>query len=117
MIGLGGSISLAYVFGSITYIINRSNEGHTEYQQKLEALNKKLRANKVPHNLRVKVLEYFNYTWRKHRILHKLNDFSELSIPLQRDLAFFQNQKLVTKVPLFQELEPLEVLSIIQKLK
>jgi len=117
MIGLWGAIILAYVFGCITLIVNRENAQTSLYQQQLEELKQKLKINKIPHNLRVKVLEYFYYTWRKHKILRKANDFSELSIPLQRDLAFYQHQDMIKKVPLFKELEPTEILRIIQKLK
>ena len=115
--GLSGAVFLAYIFGYITFVISRINAESTMYQQKLDELRSKLIINKVPNNLRIKIMEYFYYSWRKQRVLHKSNDFSELSIPLQRDLAFFQHQETIMKVPLFMELEPIEILSIIQKLK
>lgn len=108
---------MAYIFGSVTFIINKVNAQDAFYEGKLEELRNKLAINKVPTNLRIKVMEYFYYSWRKHKVLSKTNDFSELSIPLQRDLQFFQYQETIMKVPLFKELEPIEILSIIQKLK
>ena len=62
-------------------------------------------------------MEYFNYSWRKNRVLKKINDFSELSIPLQRDIALYQHQEMILKVPLFKDLDLVEILSIVQKLK
>lgn len=108
---------MGYIFGYITYIINHMSSESSMYQQKLDDLRTKLDINKVPENLRVKIMEYFYYSWRKKRVLHMSNDFSELSIPLQRDMAFFQHQEIIMKVPLFRELEAIEILSIIQKLK
>ena len=116
-IGLFGAVSLAYIFGLITMIINGAYSDNILYQNTLELLKHKLHVNKVPHNLRVKVMEYFYYSYRKDRIFRKHNDFTELSIPLQRDLALHNHQAMVMKVPLFKELDPVEILSIIQKLK
>jgi len=112
-----GAVFLAYIFGFVTLMVGQMNAQNNFYKDKLEQLTKKLEINKVPANLRLKVMEYFYYSWRKHRVLQKTNDFSELSLPLQRDLAFFQYQETIMKVPLFLELEPIEILSIIQKLK
>ena len=112
-----GVLSFAYVAALVTYIISKRNQKDSEYQNKREELENKLKVNNIPYNLRDKVMEYFNYTWKKNKIFRNLSDFSELSMPLQRDLAFYLNKNLITGVPLFYELEPIEILSIIHKLK
>ena len=117
LIGLFGAAGLAYLFGLVTVAINTANEKSNMYRWQLEELKEKLNANKVPNNLRIKIMEYFYYSWRKNNVLKKTDDFSELSIPLQRDIALYQHQEMLLKVPLFKELDPVEILSIIQKLK
>lgn len=117
MIGLFGAATLAYIFGMVILAIERATLETQLYQKQNEELKQKLKINKIPHNLKIKVMEYFYYSWRKHRVLKKMDDFSELSLPLQRDLALYQHQEMILKVPLFKELDPVEILSIIQKLK
>ena len=117
VIGLFGAVGVAYVFGLVTVIINQANEESNIYRWQLEELKAKMSANRVPHNLKIKIMEYFHYSWRKNNVLKKMNDFSELSAPLQRDIALYQHQEMLLKVPLFKELDPVEILSIIQKLK
>jgi len=116
LIGLFGAVGLAYIFATVTLTINRANRESSEYQRQLEDLKHKLKVNKVPHNLRVKIMEYFYYSWRKHSVLQKMDDFSELSIPLQRDIALYQHKDMILQVPLFKDLDPIEILSIVQKL-
>jgi len=117
LIGLFGAVGLAYIFAMVTLIINRAYHESSAYQEQLEELKHKLKINKIPHNLRVKVMEYFYYSWRKTSVLKKMDDFSELSIPLQRDIALYQHQEMIIKVPLFKDLDPVEILSIVQKLR
>jgi len=117
LIGLFGAATLAYIFGLVILAIDRETRESQLYHRQKEELKQKLKINNIPHNLRVKIMEYFYYSWRKHRILNKMDDFSELSLPLQRDLALYQHQEMILKVPLFKELDPVEILSIVQKLK
>lgn len=116
-IGLFGAVGLAYIFAIVTLVINRAYRESSEFQRQLEDLKHKLKVNKIPKNLRVKVMEYFYYSWRKHSVLKQMDDFSELSIPLQRDLALYRHQDMILKVPLFKDLDPVEILSIVSKLK
>jgi len=115
--GLFGAVGIAYIFATVTLIINRANTEKSLHQAQLEDLQYKLNVNKIPQNLRRKVMEYFSYSWRKHSVLKKADDFSELSIPLQRDIALYQHQDMIIKVPLFKDLDPIEILNIVQKLK
>jgi len=108
---------MAYIFGLVTMIISRVHHDSSAFQEQLEDLKDKLRVNNIPHNLRIKAIEYLNYSWRKNRVIKKSDDFSELSLPLQRDIALYQHQEMLTKVPLFQDLDPVETLSIVQKLR
>ena len=105
------------MFGAIANLINKLGRRSNEYQEKVEELDRRLRSNKIPKDMQDKVFEYFNYCWRKNLTTETVEDFSDLSAPLQRDLLFFKHQEIVMNVPLFQELEPMEILYIIQNLR
>ena len=117
LVAIFGAVGLGFLYARVTQIIYAASEESLLYQEKLEVLQKKLRVNKIPHNIRVKVMEYFYYSWKKRIVLQKMTEFSEVSLPLQRDITVFQHHKMVASVPLFKELDPKEILSIIQKLR
>jgi len=117
LVAIFGAVGLGFLYAQVTQIIYAASEESLLYQEKLEELQKKLKVNRIPHNIRVKVMEYFYYSWKKRIVLKKMTEFSEVSIPLQRDITVFQNHQMVAGVPLFKELDPKEILSIIQKLK
>jgi len=105
------------VYARIVLTINQANLASRLYDQQLEDLKRKLHTNNVPENLRIKIMEYFYYSYRKKTVLKRNQDFSELSLPLQRDLALYQYHDMIKSVPLFHDLEPMEILSIVRKLQ
>lgn len=117
VIGLFGCAGLAFVYARIVLTINRANMEGRLYDQQLEDLKRKIHSNHVPHNLKTKIMEYFYYSNKKKTVLKRNQDFSELSLPLQRDLALYQYHDMIRSVPLFRELEPMEILSIVKKLQ
>mgnify|MGYP003877019487 FL=1 len=117
LISIIGSMCLGFIFGSISFLIQKINHDHTEYHEKLEALQRNLIQNDVPDQLKTRVYDYFNAYWKKKRHFNRFSDFSELSEPLQRELAFHIHQDLIKTVPLFRELESIEIFAIIKKLQ
>lgn len=111
-----GYFMMAFFFGKISVLIAKLNHGSTLYQEKLDELQNKMKANNMPILLQKKANEYFEYSWSKQNIF-SLFDMSDLSVPLQKELLFFFHKDLVTNVPLFKHLIPQELLFLIQCLK
>lgn len=112
-----GSISLGFVFGNIALIIDKHYRTKVELQTQMDEIKMKLTRSKVPDKLVKKVWEYMQYTFKKRKLFSKLTNFQEISESLQREISFFLHQQTLLNVPLFSYLEPVEVLSIVQKLK
>lgn len=112
-----GSILMAMLFGNISLLMMKLNSKNTVYQNKLSELQFKLKQRNIPPSLCNRVYEYFEFCWRKRKIFDQMSDFSELSIPLQKECMIFLHKDLITNVPLFCQLETNEILKIIQKLK
>ena len=98
-------------------LISKLNYAYSLYQTKLDELDTKLEKNNIPLTIREKIHEYYNFYWKKQKIFQNLSDFSKLSESLKREILFFTHKDIVINVPLFHELEPTEILRIIQKLK
>ena len=112
-----GSILIAMLFGNISLLMMKLNSKNTIYQNKLSELEFKLKQRNIPPSLCNRVFEYFDFCWRKRKIFEQMSDFSELSIPLQKECMMFLHKDLITNVPLFCHLETNEIIRIIQKLK
>ena len=117
MIFIIGSILIAMLFGNISLLMMKLNSKNTIYQNKLSELEFKLKQKNIPSSLCNRVFEYFDFCWRKRKIFEQMSDFSELSIPLQKECMIFLHKDLIMNVPLFCHLETNEILRIIQKLK
>ncbi|KRX11005.1 Cyclic nucleotide-binding protein [Pseudocohnilembus persalinus] len=110
-----GQTSLAILFANISVLIFKMNQKSAEYQLQLETLQNTLQTTELASDLKSRILEYFQYCWRKKK--PEISNFSDLSITLEREMLLVIHQKIVANVPLFSGLELSELLSIIQKLK
>lgn len=117
VISIIGNMGLGFIFGNISFLIQNINQDRTLYQEKLEALQRNIVQNQIPLKLRQRVYDYFDVYWQKRKQFILFSDFSELSEPLQRELAFHIHQDLIKGVPLFRELESIEIFAIIKKLQ
>ena len=117
VISIIGNMGLGFIFGSISFLIQKMSHDDTLYQEKLEVLQRNLAQNRVPAKLRDRVYDYFDAYWERRKRFVRFSDFSDLSEPLQRELAFHIHQNLIKTVPLFHELEAVEIFSIIRKLQ
>jgi len=116
LFGLLGAVGISYFYARSMMLINTANRKSVQYEQQLEDLNKKLSLKKIPKNLRTKVMEYFYYASKKNSLM-KMRDFSNLSLPLQKEIALYQNYEILKKIPLFKDLDRTEILNVISKLK
>ena len=103
--------------GEINVLITKLNHKRSLYQIKYDDWQYRVTQNRLPDALRVKIFEFFEFYWEKQEHYLKIEDFSKLSIPIQKELLFFINKDLVLQVPLFKYLEPIEILEIIKKLR
>jgi len=112
-----GSFFYAYFFSEVILLISKLNYAISLYQTKLDELDMKLEKNNIPLPIQDKIHEYYSFYWKKQKIFQNLSDFSKLSESLKREILFHTHKDLVLNVPLFHELEPVEILRIIEKLK
>lgn len=109
-----GQLSIAIIYANMSVIMFKLNWKKALYENTLNDLESLLLQNNIPKNLKNKILEYFEYCWRKNVIFDKdLTDFSNLSLTLRREVLVCIHKEIILKVPLFSDLEQYEVLSII----
>jgi hypothetical protein len=93
------------------------NWKQTFYANKLEEIEAKIESNHIPTELSEKIMHYYEICWERQKLFQNLTDFSDLSEPIQRELMFFIHKDIVVNVPLFRELEPIEIYKLTRKLK
>jgi len=112
-----GSVCVGYIFGSISFLIQKWNYETDQYQEKREDLQTRMDKYKIPQDLKIRVYKYFEYQWKKRKVLDRISNFEDLSEPLKKELAVYMYRDLILNVPLFSKLEVPEIMSIIKKLK
>lgn len=77
----------------------------------------KIKTNKLPERIRIRIIEYFEYCWQRKITKANSIDFSYFSRSLEANMHYFLKRDLIKEVPLFQNLDSAEILWIIKHLK
>ena len=111
------SIMIGIIFGNTVVLMTKINQKNLIYKQQKDGLHSKLHELKTSQELQQKVIEYYEFTWKKNNIFRSINDFSNLSLSLQKDLIFELYSEFIIRCPLFVQLEQLETFKLIKKLE
>lgn len=90
-----------YLFGGIVNILQNFDLAAAEFTANRDKMTTFLQARDIPHELQMRVGEYFDNVWElKHGVEeHELLD--QLPTYLRHDIAWFLNQQFLEKLPMF----------------
>ena len=90
-----------YLFGGIVNILQKFDLAAAEFTANRDKMTTFLQARDIPHELQMRVGEYFDNVWElKHGVEeHELLD--QLPTYLRHDIAWFLNQQFLEKLPMF----------------
>lgn len=95
---LFGAVVWGYVVGNFCAYLATMSPSKLEYRLSMSALNEYVHTNRLPHQMRLRLRDYFQRT--KHlRTSHSAGDFLlKLSPLLQREVVLHVNRTWITKV-------------------
>ncbi len=70
---------IGIIFGNTAVLMAQLNSRNLIYKEQLDELNSKLLECNISTGLTNKVIEYYEFTWKKTNIFRSINDFSGLS--------------------------------------
>ena len=97
---IGGAV-YAYVVGAITGIVSTMDEATAKFQVTIDTLNAYVRENKIPQELKRRLLDYFYYTRELQRAEHYTELLELMSPTLRGEVSVLANGPWVRKITFF----------------
>ena len=98
---LGASMS-AFIIGNVASLLSNLDSAKADYWNRMETATEYLRYRRVPPQLGVRVRNYYEYLWARHRGLHEDTFFGDLPGPLRLEVLLNLTRDLLESVPLFK---------------
>ena len=114
---LCGAMMNAVFFGQIALLIQNLNRTSNRYRHMLDDVSESMSHLRLPSELRTRIRNFFDFKWHTTKCLDHDEFQGRLSMPLAREIALWTNKRLVTKVPLFDGVQPDFLTALVCKLK
>jgi CRP-like cAMP-binding protein len=111
-----GAILQAYIFGQVGLLIADSNSSSGQYKAKIDVIREVMNTLILPNELQVRIYNYYEYFWNRHRGLSHLNMFDDLSEPLISEICLHLHADHVQRVVMFQGCQPGFLVAIVNKM-
>ncbi|MDA3959123.1 ion transporter [Oceanispirochaeta sp.] len=102
IIELIGAGMYGFIIGNIANIIANIDIAKSQYQEKMEKVTTFLRYKNIPHDLKNKIGDYYDYLWDSRRGYDESSILQDLPKPLKTSVSLFLNRGIIQKVPIFQ---------------
>jgi len=92
----------ATLFGQVALLLQNQNSVYHRFQQELDSVNQNMRILNLPEELQMRVRNYYDYWFHRHRLLDYRKFVSQLSAALGSEVCLYLHREMVQKVPLFK---------------
>ena len=103
IVELIGAGMYGFIIGNIANIIANIDIAKSQYQEKMEKVSTFMKYKHIPHDLKDKINDYYDYLWESRRGYDEYSILTDLPKPLQTSVSLFLNRQIIKKVPLFQD--------------
>ncbi len=97
-----GAGMYGFIIGNIANLITNIDTAKALFREKLERINTFMKYRGLPHDLQVRVNDYYSFLWESRRGYDESSVLEDLPIPLKTQISMYINQRILEKVPLFQ---------------
>jgi CRP-like cAMP-binding protein len=113
---IGGSVFGA-VFGKIVTIMEKKSLRKVEKNQKLNTAKNWITMRKISSELKLRVLNYYNYASEKFGDVIQYEFLDELPLSLRTEISLYLHRDLIPKVKIFEFGDPGFMMGIVRHLK
>lgn len=100
---LYGAILSATLFGQVAVLLQNTDSTNRLYQSTMDSVNQNMRNLNLPSDLQLRIRNFYEYSYFRHRLLDHESFFSQLSEPLHSEVSLFLHRQVVQQVPLFHQ--------------
>ena len=112
-----GTSVFAAVFGKIVLSLEKKNKRKIETKQMLYMAKNWANTRKLSNELKLRVLNYYNFAQEKFVNVTQYEFISELPLSLRTEILLYLNKDLIPKVKLFELGDPAFMMGIVRHLK
>ncbi len=114
---LTGAAIYGFIIGNIANIIANIDVAKSQFREKVETVDTFLKYRSIPASLQKRIHEYYDYLWESRRGYEESKLLMDLPTSLKTQVAFFLNQDIIEKVPIFKNADKTLIRDVILNLK
>ena len=101
-----GASMYAFIIGNIASLFSKLDSAKVNHFNRMEAVTQFMRYRHIPHELNMRVRNYYEYMWGRRRGLKEEVFLKDLPEPLRLEILLHLTRELLHKVPLFKYSSP-----------
>ena len=102
IIMLIGAAIYGFIIGNIANIIANIDVAKSQFRERVETVDTFLKYRNIPGDLQKRIHDYYDYLWESRRGYEESQLLEDLPTSLKTQVAFFLNQDIIEKVPIFK---------------
>ena len=102
VIMLIGAAIYGFIIGNIANIIANIDVAKSQFRERVETVDTFLKYRNIPGELQKRIRDYYDYLWESRRGYEESQLLEDLPTSLKTQVAFFLNQDIIEKVPIFK---------------
>lgn len=106
IIMLMGASLYAFIIGGVASLLSNLQAARSSYSEHMESVEQYLRARRVPAHLGIRVHDFYEYLWHRHKGLNEKSLLQDLPESLRLDILLHLARDVLAHVPLFRHSTP-----------
>eukprot|EP01135_Chromosphaera_perkinsii_P011824 Nk52_evm15s2506 gene=Nk52_evmTU15s2506 len=110
---LVGTAFYAIFIGNVSSILLSIDSAGRLFRERMQQVNEYLRYAKIPHPLRVRVRDYYDFKYSHKKLFDEHVILGDMSQSMREEVQLYNCRDLVKKVPFFNDIEPVIVSALV----
>eukprot|EP01135_Chromosphaera_perkinsii_P011823 Nk52_evm14s2506 gene=Nk52_evmTU14s2506 len=110
---LVGTAFYAIFIGNVSSILLSIDSAGRLFRERMQQVNEYLRYAKIPHPLRVRVRDYYDFKYSHKKLFDEHVILGDMSQSMREEVQLYNCRDLIKKVPFFHDIEPVIVSALV----
>jgi CRP-like cAMP-binding protein len=105
LVDVVSAVFYSYFIGTYSAIFIQRSASSTKFEQRVAVVRHYIKTRMLPDTLRDRILDCYQYRWEKKNGIDEASVLADLPVNLRHEVVLYRNVNLLSKVPLFKELD------------
>ncbi|HCM24971.1 MAG: hypothetical protein A2Z99_02415 [Treponema sp. GWB1_62_6] len=106
-----------YIIGNVSSMLANLDVAKAAFRRRMEEVNAYMRSHRLPHEMRTRIRDYYDYMWEVHQSTGEEPLLDKLPRSLSLEVRLFLNREILSKVPFFKDADEVFVREIVTELR